>query len=213
MGAGSQRRARMGIVCRARLQQPLQAAPDQAQPADRQDQPGIPGRARPPPTAATPAAAPARWASIRREPPRSSSITGVVTKTGADCRRRRRRPKVHPGGDTPIEHRAKRTVGDRSIPPRPRQRRCDTRPASEAGGRAGVSLGLLRQPPSSESHRRRPLLIPPRSHDPYPVVPVPNLTAGIRVHPSPGRTATATAPPMASTSQVLVHARSHPVEG
>jgi hypothetical protein len=57
---------------------------------------------------------------------------------------------------------------------------------SERGGRSSWRLsGTLRQPPPSESHRRRPLLVPPRSHDPYPVVPVPNLTAGIRVHPSP----------------------------
>jgi Transposase, Mutator family len=37
--------------------------------------------------------------------------------------------------------------------------------------------------PSSESHRRRPLLFPPRSHALYPVVPVKNLTAGACVHP------------------------------
>ncbi len=37
--------------------------------------------------------------------------------------------------------------------------------------------------PSSESHRRRPLLFPPRSHALYPVVPVTNLTR-VRVHPS-----------------------------
>jgi hypothetical protein len=34
----------------------------------------------------------------------------------------------------------------------PRERRCHTRPASEAGGRVGVGPGLLRRPPSSESH-------------------------------------------------------------
>ncbi len=38
------------------------------------------------------------------------------------------------------------------------------RAASEAGGRVGVGPGLLRRPPSSESHRWRPLLVPPRSH-------------------------------------------------
>jgi hypothetical protein len=52
---------------------------------------------------------------------------------------------------------------------------------SERGGRSSWRLsGTLRQPPSSESHRRRPLLIPPRSHYPYPVVSETNLTAGVR---------------------------------
>jgi hypothetical protein len=51
--------------------------------------------------------------------------------------------------------------------------------SSERGGRSSGRLsGTLRQPPSSESHQRRPLLVPPRSHAPYPVVPVTNLTAG-----------------------------------
>jgi len=53
--------------------------------------------------------------------------------------------------------------------------RVDARPEanqpSEAGGRVGVCPGLRRRPPSSESHRWRPLLVPPRSHDPYPGVP------------------------------------------
>ena len=41
------------------------------------------------------------------------------------------------------------------------------RPDSEAGGRVGVGPGLY-DVPTSEPHRRRPLLVPPRSHDPLP---------------------------------------------
>jgi hypothetical protein len=41
--------------------------------------------------------------------------------------------------------------------------------SSGRGGRSNGRLsGTLRRPPPSESHRRRPLLVPPRSHDPYP---------------------------------------------
>ena len=47
-------------------------------------------------------------------------------------------------------------------------------PASEAGRRVGVGPGLPRRPPSSESHRWRPLLVPPRSREPYPVLPAMN---------------------------------------
>jgi hypothetical protein len=59
---------------------------------------------------------------------------------------------------------------------------------SKRGGRSNWRLpGTLRRPPSSESHRRRPLLIPPRSHDPYPVVPVRNP----RLLHDPGRSGAA----------------------
>ena len=63
-------------------------------------------------------------------------------------------------------------------------------PASEAGGRVGVGPGLLRRPPSSESHgahsssRLAPMT-------PTPGVPALNLAAGTRAHPTdrtrPGR--------------------------
>ncbi len=64
------------------------------------------------------------------------------------------------------------------------------------GGRSsGCLSGTLRRPPSSESHRRRPLLVPPRSQDPYPIVPVKNLTAGTRVHLRSVRPPPRTVPP------------------
>jgi hypothetical protein len=67
--------------------------------------------------------------------------------------------------------------------PGPRQHALRQNPASEAGGRVGVYPGLLRRP-----HRRsltgaatpRPASLARA----YPVVPVTNLTARVRVHPS-----------------------------
>jgi hypothetical protein len=44
------------------------------------------------------------------------------------------------------------------------------RPCSGRGGKSNGRLsGTLRRPPSPESQQRRPLLVPPRRHDPYPL--------------------------------------------
>ena len=87
----------------------------------------------------------------------------------------------------PVDRRChSRGAGD----PKPSHRRGRSTPlggyapqesASEAGGRVGVGPGLPRRPPSSESHRWRPLLVPPRSREPYPVLPALNLTACVGV--------------------------------
>jgi hypothetical protein len=61
---------------------------------------------------------------------------------------------------TDLRHHAERESVRQEVPPQA--------PASEAGGRVGVDPGLPRRPPSSESHRWRPLLVPPRSLEPYP---------------------------------------------
>ena len=78
--------------------------------------------------------------------------------------------------------------GRKGPPPVPflcgRARRGVTVLRPERGGRSsGCLSGTLRRPPSSESHRRRPPLFPPRCHALYPVVPVTNLRAGARLHP------------------------------
>ena len=52
---------------------------------------------------------------------------------------------------------------------RHQRRICGTTLTSERGGRSSWRRpGLLRRPPSSESQRWRPLLVPPRSLEPYP---------------------------------------------
>jgi hypothetical protein len=113
-----------------------------------------------------------------------------------------------------INHRAKWTCGVRFHLAEGPHRWPSRREPSERGGRSSWRLsGTLRQPPPSESHRRRPLLVPPRSHDHYPIVPVTNLTTGVRVHPRPVRPSPRGAPPMAYTSHVLVHVRRYPVDG
>jgi hypothetical protein len=66
--------------------------------------------------------------------------------------------------DARINNRAKRPAACRFHSSRDHAgARSERKPSSEAGGRVGVCPGLLRRPPSSESHRWRPLLVPPRS--------------------------------------------------
>jgi hypothetical protein len=68
--------------------------------------------------------------------------------------------------------------------------------ASERGGRSSGRLsGLLRRPPSSESHRRRPPLVPPRSPAPYPVVPVMKTSLPVFACIQGRQTLTLAAPP------------------
>src|SRR6266498_2793797 len=84
----------------------------------------------------------------------------------------------------------------------------------ERGGRSsGCLSGTLRRPPSSESHRRRPLLVPPRSHALYPVVAVTNLTAGARVHPRSVGPSQWHSAQSRKASQGLPYVRRHPVDG
>src|SRR6266496_2402720 len=105
-----------------------------------------------------------------------------------------------------------------SSPGPPPLRPCQTKRHSLAirgrGGRSsGCLSGTLRRPPSSESHRRRPLLVPPRSHALYPVVPVTNLTAGARVHPRSVGPSQWHSAQSRKASQGLPHVRRHPVDG
>jgi hypothetical protein len=61
------------------------------------------------------------------------------------------------------------------------RRGIQSRTGERGGGRVGVGPGLPRRPPSSESHRWRPLLVPPRFREPYPVLPAMNLSAHVGV--------------------------------
>src|SRR5215207_4622114 len=63
-------------------------------------------------------------------------------------------------------------------PSKPTQRH-STREPFERGGRSSWRLsGTATTTPIVGVSRRRPLLVPPRSHDPYPGVPATNLPAG-----------------------------------
>jgi hypothetical protein len=66
-----------------------------------------------------------------------------------------------------------------------RQRAYPKEPASEAGGRVGVGPGLLRRPPSSESHGGAHSSSRLAPMTPTPDVPAMNLPAGARAHSPP----------------------------
>ena len=111
--------------------------------------------------------------------------------TTADSDRRRLWGRRSAQGRGRVVESARSTPAARPLPfpqePTPGAR-SEREPASEAGGRGGVGPGLLRRPPSSES-RRRPLLVPPRSHDPYPFLQrrtSPLVSAGPRPTTPPG---------------------------
>jgi hypothetical protein len=111
-------------------------------------------------------------------------LPGVTQPPSATCGRppMGQAPSTSPPGQSPEASERPRTVSTMAAPlslsllwplhsPRGHAgMRSNRKPASEAGGRVGVCPGLLRRPPPSESHRRRPLLVPPRSPAPYPVV-------------------------------------------
>jgi hypothetical protein len=114
------------------------------------------------------------------------SPAGCMTD-GWNGRRGRRGSKAPKGadGDQPINQSREAPLGAAvPLPGGARQRAFLRRTRGRGGRSSGRLCGTLRRPPSSESHWRRPLLVPPRSHAPYPVVPVTNLTARVRVHPS-----------------------------
>jgi hypothetical protein len=84
-----------------------------------------------------------------------------------------------------INHRAKWTCGVRFHLAEGPHRWPSRREPSERGGRSSWRLsGTATTTPIVGVSRRRPLLVPPRSHGPYPRRHSTNLTAGVRARPA-----------------------------
>ena len=138
----------------------------------------VPGRRRQPKRALSPGSRlPARASPAWAAPP---SLATTQTRTAEGCAGRRSAQ-----GRGRVVESAPSTPAARPLPfpqePTPGAR-SEREPASEAGGRVGVCPGLLRRPPSSESHggAHSSFASLPR---PLPIPPATNLTAGVRGSP------------------------------
>ena len=111
--------------------------------------------------------------------PGDRPITLTRRRGSPSCRRRRRGPQVR-------QDRSRAASENARSAPSPGGGQASMHSTENRRARREVEWASARDStttPSSESHRRRPLLVPPRSHDPYPVVPVRKRTAGAHVHP------------------------------